>query len=303
MSHRVYLDASPFRRMPNGEAGEWQVFRDHEGGELEAKNGAPLLWWCLFASKDLLRARLIDNEDLGSEGREDLLDSMGDSDLTYPYLVTSQEEALHRLHQRKEQTLAAIGQDHAPVYDAFVQLIDRHLKPFVLLQTSDLPDVEDIEPWLLQITGEMEAFDTGAPLGPALASMTEEIRRARPADALWMMSGSSFDGIWPPPELAPRRSSTYDASDSDGLEASAQRRQEVSARSWSRRAESLVEWAGGIVAAACGLAAFFYLSSMLAGIIAFLAAALAIGLSLSRLQRRSRKDGSARWGSATGRWD
>jgi hypothetical protein len=119
MSHTVFLNASSRPRMPNGEAGEWASFWSDEKEELESNNGIPLLWWCLFNSNDIHKARLIDDGDVGSEERDELYDDIGDKEITYPYVVTSQETGLERLARRRDAVLAAIGREHAPTYDAF----------------------------------------------------------------------------------------------------------------------------------------------------------------------------------------
>jgi hypothetical protein len=48
MSSYVFLDSAPCARMPSGQNNEWRAFWANDTVELEAKNGLPLLWCCLF---------------------------------------------------------------------------------------------------------------------------------------------------------------------------------------------------------------------------------------------------------------
>ncbi|MGK6319619.1 hypothetical protein [Sphingomonas sp. DT-204] len=270
MSHTVFLNASSQARMPNGHAGEWQRFWDSEGEELEARYGIPIFWWCLFGSSDLKSARLIDDEDIGPDARDELHDEIGE-DATYPYLVTSQKMGLQRLDQRRAHILAAIGNEHAAAYDAFGRLIERHFAPFILLRTSDLPDIVDAKPWLAAIAAELDGLDAGAPMGPELKGMADEIRRGRPADAIWRLSGSGDSDVWPTPELIP-------ASGPSAASGSSPPRR-------GRIIGIIVEWLPGVVTAGVGIGVFLWTSSVIAGGLAFAACAAVMVWLLVRRER------------------
>ncbi len=122
--------------MPDGAANEWQAFWKRRGPELESNATLPLLWCALFSPKDLKWARMVDDEDLDSEGREELL-SFGQS--VYPYLVTSVEDALTLLTARRASLLKLLGARYEPIIDAFASLISARFSPFVLLRTSGFP--------------------------------------------------------------------------------------------------------------------------------------------------------------------
>jgi len=111
MAHYVFLNASGWPRMPSGEANEWRKFWHDGGSELEAKNAIPLLWWCLFGEADVAHARIVDNFDVDDPDgeREDFKVESGYSeDTTYPYLVTSREQALVRLTRRRGPVLRGL---------------------------------------------------------------------------------------------------------------------------------------------------------------------------------------------------
>jgi hypothetical protein len=283
MSHTVFLNASSRPRMPNGGAGEWASFWSDEKEELESKNGIPLLWWCLFNSNDIHKARLIDDGDIGSEERDELYDDIGDKEITYPYLVTSQEKGLERLGRRREAVLAAIGRERAPMYDAFMDLIKRDFGPFILVRTSGLPDAPDAEPWLSGVVSEMDRLDLESSPGPELRGMAEELRRAPAANALWILGGTGGTDVWPTPELAPAsKRKRVDDREWEGMEQTSASRP---ARKRNRRVESLVEWLAAIVVGGSGLGAYFWTSSIIAAIAAFAVSSIIMGWAISRVRR------------------
>jgi hypothetical protein len=283
MSHTVFLNASSRPRMPNGEAGEWASFWSDEKEELESKNGIPLLWWCLFNSNDIHKARLIDDGDIGSEDRDELYDDIGDKEITYPYLVTSQEKGLERLGRRREAVLAAIGRERAPMYDAFMDLIKRDFGPFILVRTSGLPDAPDAEPWLSGVVSEMDRLDLESSPGPELTGMAEELRRAPAVNAVWILGGTGRTDVWPTPELAPAsKRKRVDDREWEGMEQTSTSRP---ARKRNRRVESLVEWLAAIVVGGSGLGAYFWTSSIIAAIAAFAVSSIIMGWAISRARR------------------
>jgi hypothetical protein len=245
--------------MPNGEAGEWASFWSDEKEELESKNGIPLLWWCLFNSSDIHKARLIDDGDVGSEERDELSDGIGDKEITYPYVVTSQETGLEGLARRRDAVLAAIGREHAPTYDAFMDLIKRDFGPFILVRTSGLPDAPDAEPWLSGVLTEMDRLDQESSPGPELRGMAEQLRRA-PASKRKRVDDREWEAMEQPSASKP-------------------------ARKRNRRMESLVEWLAAIIVGGSYLGAYFWTSSIIAAIAAFAASSLIIGWAISRLRR------------------
>lgn len=115
------------------------------GSELEAKNAIPLLWWCLFGEADIAHARIVDNfdvDDPDGERKDFKVESGYSEETTYPYLVTSREQALIRLTRRRGPVLRGISEKYAPIYDGFVALMERDFGPFILLRTAGLPDPE-----------------------------------------------------------------------------------------------------------------------------------------------------------------
>ncbi|WP_442680006.1 hypothetical protein ACSBM8_02010 [Sphingomonas sp. ASY06-1R] len=288
MSHRVYLNASVLPRMPNGANGEWAAFWTDDGQELEAKNAPPLLWWCLFSTADLRRALTVDDEDVGSEGRDDLLEDVSEEE-SYPYLVTDQKAALDRLRRRREQVLALIGLDKAPIYDAFATLIAERFGPFILVRTSGLIDVADAEPWLARTLAELEALDQGAAPGREVSGMAQEVRRALPEHHIWLLSGAGAADIWPTADLdtagAKRRSENQQRLRQLADDHVAPKPAAKPIRTRNARTESIQEWLGSFVAAAAGLGTYYSTSSWVAAVGAFLVAALAVGVGIGWLRR------------------
>ena len=284
MSHYVYLDACPFPRMPDGAAGEWRAFWAGHRPELEAKNGPPLLWWCLFGAGDLKRARLADEADTDADDREAGSIPAGglEAEATYSYLVTDRDIALRRLAQRRGAVLEAVGERYAALYDGFVALIARDFGPFVLLRTSGLPDAEGMEPWLREMADEMDALDAGAAAGPLLVAMAADFRRWEDEDPLWLLSGAGQPGTWPTPALAaayPARRVTGNAPGS-GAPAGPGGSPVTRAR---QRLDGVLEWLAALATGGAGVAALWLTSSILYGGIAFVACA---GLTVWLLLRR-----------------
>ncbi|WP_420140099.1 hypothetical protein [Sphingomonas sp.] len=288
MSHPVFLDASALSRMPNGADREWEAFWKDARQELEANNAPPLLWWCLFSSSDLRRARAIDDEDIGSEERDALLDDVG-ADQTYPYLVTDQGAALDRLRQRRATILSAIGPENASIYDGFTALIEQQFRPFLLVRTSGMIDVADAEPFFAATLAELDALDRGGAPGPRLEELVQEIRNAPLKDRIWLLSGTGDVDIWPTADLDPSRGQRrvengqrFGQVDQDDVFRGAA---PTPVRTRNKRIDSLVEWLGSFVAAAAGLGTYYFTLSWVAAVGAFLVAALAVGVGIGWLRR------------------
>lgn len=288
MSHYVFLNRSAHRRMPSGSAGEWRDFWQAPGAELEAKNGLPLFWWCLFGEADILRAKLIDDVDIGGpDGERAELEAEEGfvADAAYPYLVTGQEEALARLAQRRPVVLDAIGQVYAPVYDAFSDLMRDAFGPFILVRTSGLPDPMDAEPGMRQMAAEMDQL--GQQPGPAFRAKVADFRQWQTQDPVWLLSGAG-DG-WPSPEIEAafpsKRSGAgrnlTDPGAAEGLDAKPPGRGRGGAPDW------IANWVGPLLAGLAAVALYIETGSVLLGALGFAAGVgCIVGLVLLWPKRR-----------------
>jgi hypothetical protein len=200
MSHPVFLNSAPARRMPNGSRGEWQEFWEREGPELEANAFIPLLWLALFQKADLQWARFADDEDSGSEGHAEVA-RLGEK--RYPCLVTSVEEALSSLQSRRSALAARLGNKYEPVLDAFALFLEQRYTPFVLLRTGGLPDAEDFGPELEAMLTALEELGSGRQSGESntFVAAIDEWQRQRNADPIYRLCGADSTNKWPPETL------------------------------------------------------------------------------------------------------
>ena len=285
MANYVFLNSSEWPRMPSGEAGEWRKFWRDGGSELEAKNGIPLLWWCLFGEADIVRASIIDNFDIdGPDGeREDFKVESGYSeDTTYPYLVTSREQALIRLTRRRELVLRGIGEKYAPIYDGFVELMERDFGPFILVRTAGLPDPEDAESWLRETAGSMDRLEDGP--GPIFESMVADFKTWQNSDPIWLLSGAGADA-WPTPALAsafpngrkPARDAS-DASTSDSHASGNPARSKILPK-------FVVEWIGPLFVGGCTVIVYLWMRSIALSALAFAVSVALFVLLVTKFNR------------------
>ena len=199
MSHPVFLNATSNPRMPDGSSHEWEAFFLEGGPELEANAHIPILWMALFTPMDLHWARLIDDEDLDSDAREDMMDY---GDTQYPYLVTSLERALATLAQRAPLLVARLGPDVAPIVDNFARHLRLHYGPYVLCRTSGLPDVEAFGP---ELQRALEDFDALTRTGDAASDnvIVADINHTRTTlrpDRMHLLTGHGHDFTQAEPE-------------------------------------------------------------------------------------------------------
>lgn len=201
MSHPIFLNSSPYLRMPDGAVNEWRAYWLRQGPELESNATFPLLWCALFSPKDLKWARRVDDEDLDSEGREELLSF---EEAVYPYLVTSVDDALTSLTARRAALLKLLGARYEPIIDAFAALIRTRFLPFVLLRTSGLPDVEDAGPQLERMLRDWDDLESTSDLNKAnsVSSAVDCFHRYSSQDAIRLLTGSSTQDGWPSDGLA-----------------------------------------------------------------------------------------------------
>jgi hypothetical protein len=158
MSQPVFLNAAPAARMPDGSKNEWKDFFDDGGVELEYNGWPPLLWLALFKAPDIRWARLVDDEDLDSEGREELAEF---GDTRYPYLATSTASALATYASRRQAIQDGIGEAHAGLVKEFESLIESRFPAFVLCRTAGLSDVADAGPALEKALADFDGFVAG----------------------------------------------------------------------------------------------------------------------------------------------
>ncbi len=271
MASYVFLNSFPNDRMPSGEAGEWEEFWRDGGVELEAKNGIPLLWWCLFGATDLKRARLIDDFDIGDPQRDEMMEEMANgAEATYPYLVTDKAQACARFAARRARVLDAIGQQFAGVYDGFGRLIEQRFGPFIGLRTSGLPDAADAEGGLRDVAVAMDRL--GESQGSPFNAMAADFRRWKAQNPIWLLSGAGEAGVWPTPELAAAfpggaRTRVGSASSTPGPAQTIK-----PSRPLRGGARFAVEWGAALVVGGSAVGAYLWTSSVLLGILAFVAA-------------------------------
>ncbi|WP_420226685.1 hypothetical protein [Pigmentiphaga litoralis] len=148
---------------------------------------------------DLHWARLIDDEDLDSDAREDMMDY---GDTQYPYLVTSLERALATLAQRAPLLVARFGTDVAPIVDNFARHLRLHYGPYVLCRTSGLPDVEAFGPELQKALEDFEALTRSGDAASdnvIVADINHTRTMLRP-DRMHLLTGHSHDFTQAEPE-------------------------------------------------------------------------------------------------------
>lgn len=203
MSHPVFLNATSHPRMPDGSSREWEAFFLEGGPELEANAFIPLLWMALYTPMDLHWARLIDDEDLDSDAREDMMDY---GDTQYPYLVTSLERALAVLAQRAPLLVARLEAvsdvDVAPIVDNFARHLRLHYGPYVLCRTSGLPDVEDFGPELQKALEDFDALTRAGDAGSdnVIVAEINNTRALLRPDRVHLLTGHGHDFTQAEPE-------------------------------------------------------------------------------------------------------
>ncbi|GGX30062.1 hypothetical protein GCM10007242_40820 [Pigmentiphaga litoralis] len=199
MSHPVFLNATSHPRMPDGSSREWEAFFLEGGPELEANAHIPILWMALFTPMDLHWARLIDDEDLDSDAREDMMEY---GDTQYPYLVTSLERALATLGQRAPLLVARLGADVAPIVDNFARHLRLHYGPYVLCRTSGLPDVEEFGPELQKALEDFDTLTRSGDAGPdnAIVADINHTRGLLRPDRMHLLTGHGHDFTQAEPE-------------------------------------------------------------------------------------------------------
>jgi hypothetical protein len=178
MSYPVFLNAASEPRIPDGGRNEWKAFWADDAIELEGNGWPPLLWLALFKVSDMRWARVVDDEDLDSEGREDLQEF---GDATYPYLVTSRDSALATLAGRRKVILDGIGEHLAPVLDAFAALIGTDFPRFVLCRTSGMVDIADAGPALEKSLVDFDRLVSEDTQDNSIAAAMADLRKY-PAD-------------------------------------------------------------------------------------------------------------------------
>jgi len=278
MSHPVFLNDAPYDHMPNGSANEWSSFFSKAGQELEANAFFPLLWMALFAAEDLRWARLIDDEDSDSPAREDL----DDGDLSYPYLVTSQESALARFAQRKPYLQAELGAKYAGVVDAFEELIRSEYAPYILLRTSGLPDPEMQEPGLLSALAEMEAFGQGKPAMGFVAFGLKDVRSQSSKTALYLLAGAGDQAVWPPPAIAAQ----FGMQREEKGRVSADSQNVPAAASSSYKSNPVAEWGAAIVLGLATVGVYLRTHSALLAGLTFLAMTAIVVFVLLKVMKK-----------------
>ena len=262
MSHPVFLNDAPQRRMPDGSRNEWKDFWG-DGPELEANAMLPLFWTALFRDADIAWARIVDDEDLDAESNEELLAEFGDT--RYPYLVTSSEEALANLAARRSMFAERLGHDYLPVLDAFSHFVAERYPHFVLLRTSGLPDVEDFEPELRRLLTDLDALQSGAvpAADNAIAVEIAYVHRHRNQDPIAMLTGSGGD--WPPADLkqalSPLAAKATRATSQESTASSRDKTNSVASR--------VAGWVPGVVVGIATAGVYIYSRSVTAAAVCF----------------------------------
>lgn len=283
MAHYTFLSSWGHPRMPVGDRNEWREYNAGEHVGLEAKNAIPLFWACLFTESDIKRTRLIDDIDKDdSEGRAAFLKISGyGPDVTYPYFVTAKDKALKRLAGRRDVILAAIGERYAPIYDGFTKLIETRFQPYILIQTADMPDAEDIESWLRRDAASMDKIDQlrAIPSEGSFAARIKNFSQWERHNPIWLLSGEG-SRHWPTEELAAvfPEGRTYESR--AALPPVGQGSVEP-----TRVHKFLIDWIAPVLAAVAGLGAGYWTGSWWLGAIAFLATAVSSALLLTRPRR------------------
>lgn len=287
MSHPVFLNDCRQPAMPSGERNEWRTFWDDPGIELEAKNGLPLLWWCIYGEADLKFARMIDDFDVDdAEGERAAFQADTEHpEALYPYFVTGKKQALERLALRKEKVVAAIGEQYRSIYEAFEQLVATHFEGFLLLRTAGLPDISDGEQWIRAGAQSMDRLDNNLPPEPGghFAGMAADfLRWKNGGNPVWMLGGSGPPDIWPGAALSATfpekgRRTRLAAGDADPGQPQATTRD----RSGQRKPSKVEEWLAPLFVGLVTAYVYFSSRSIFLAVLAFAGTtALAVWLSL-----------------------
>jgi hypothetical protein len=188
MSYPIFLNAVALPRMPDGSKNEWQTFWNDGAVELEANGWPPLLWMALFKPGDMRQARMVDNEDVDSEGRAELEEEFGE--MTYPYLLTSIDDALATLAGRRPALLRGIGEKFAPAVDAFAALLKEKFPAYVLCRTGGMVDVPSAGPELQRALADFERLAPGTGGENSIADEMAKLRKQDSRSQMLMLVGS-----------------------------------------------------------------------------------------------------------------
>lgn len=192
MSYPVFLNASSEPRMPDGSKNEWRNFWAADAVELEGAGWPPLLWLALFKVSDIKRARVIDDEDIDSEGREDLKEF---GEATYPYLLASRDSALATLASRRQAILDGMGAQAEPVLASFEALLDAEFPRFILCRTSGICDVTDAGPGLEKNLTDFDRLAAGDLEGNSIVDLMTDILKQRPDTQRFLLAGVRQDTV------------------------------------------------------------------------------------------------------------
>lgn len=146
MSLPVFLEPSPYSKMPNGSNNEWSHYFEDCGYSLEANAFIPLFWLLLFSKNNILKARFVDEYDVDDDNTQiERLEAIEDfGEQTYPYFVVSKEEGLQNLRKRKHHFLQIFGSEFETAYSHFEHIIEHEFQQnYILLRTSGLGDVDE----------------------------------------------------------------------------------------------------------------------------------------------------------------
>jgi len=263
MSYPVFLNAAALPRMPDGSKNEWQAFWNDGGVELEAYGWPPLLWMALFKPGDLRRARMVDNEDLDSQGRAELEEELGEA--TYPYLVTSIDGALAALAGRRQAILQGIGEKFAPAVDAFALLLKDKFPAYVLCRTGGMVDAADAGPALQRALADFERLAAGAGGENSVADEMAALRKQDSRSQMLMLVGTAYQQDAAAP---------YDDAQPAAVETAAP---PAKARAAPRHSEWL-DWASALVVGLPAAGVYLRTHSVLLGILTFVGACAVVVL-------------------------
>jgi hypothetical protein len=268
MSQPVFLNAASAARMPDGSRNEWKDFFGDDRIELEYNGWPPLLWLALFKVSDIQWARIVDDEDLDSEGREELAEF---GDTRYPYLATSTASALATYASRRQAILDGIGAVHAGVVGEFESLVKSRFPEFVLCRTSGLSDVADAGPLLEKALADFDRFAQGDGseeniVAKDIAYFSKQGARVPSYQLAGAEEGGDSDAHWPAPDLTPPPPSPPK-------------------KKTSRLASELRDWGSAVLVGLPTVAVYFRTASVAWSILCFCALCAAVVLIRVKLWR------------------
>lgn len=180
----AFLSPSALDRMPRGTLGEWQTefyANNHEDyHELVATGSLPLLWFVLFSAGDLRHAHYTDMFDRSTEADRDALKEMRETygTGTYPYYVTTKEQALRNLQARTPKLVEALGESSAQIIESFRGFIETNCRQeHILMRTGEFGPMEDPQGALENMVALCQALEHPAPFSKEEQEFWSEQRR------------------------------------------------------------------------------------------------------------------------------